>query len=273
MTVPEIERNARGTGSRKAAGKKTGGKLTMADLKAFKSSKELDLDTHISLKHKYVYIMVCKAASSTVTYHLQYAEFLGSKFSVKNVNSRYQSPHIAPFQLTSKRFLTILQSDAFRKVTVVRNPYSRLLSCYLHRIIGTPNSNPTKKALSALVGKEKVPELTFGEFVNLICDQENREMERHYALQHDTVMYPLVRYDFIGKVETLHDDLLKMESLLFKKPRFDRKALVEENRAPMQTNSNSKILKYYTDEIAAKVAERYRLDFETFGYSTDPEKA
>ncbi|WP_424934672.1 hypothetical protein [Amaricoccus macauensis] len=41
----------------------------------------------------------------------------------------------------------------------------------------------------------------------------------------------------------------------------------------MQTNSNSKILKYYTDEIAAKVAERYRLDFEAFGYSTDPEKA
>jgi hypothetical protein len=247
----------------------SGRKLSMADLKALKSAKDLDLDTHISLKHKYVYIMVSKAASSTVTYHLQYAEFLGSKFSVKNVNSRYNSPHIAPFQLTSSKFLAILRNDDFRKVTVVRNPYARLLSCYLHRVIGTPNANPTKKALKRRLGGTKVTDLSFEQFIDRICHQKNAQMERHYALQHDVAMYPLINYAFIGKVETLHDDLLKMEDLLFGKEVFDRKALATENRAPMQTGSNTKIRQYYTDALAAKVAERYALDFETFGYSTD----
>lgn len=256
MSVDEAEREA-------------GARLSMADLKRYKSARDLDLDVHISLKHKYVYVMVSKAASSTVTYHLQYAEFLGSKFSVRNVNSRYQSPHIAPFQLTRQRFLAILQNPAFRKVTVVRNPYSRLLSCYLHRVIGIPRMNPTKKALARHVDKSRIAELSFGAFVDLVVQQRNGQMERHYALQHDAVAYPLITYDLIGRQETLQADLLRMETLLFGREVFDRAALRSENRAPMQTASSSKIRQYYTDAIAAKVAERYRLDFETFGYSTD----
>ena len=37
----------------------------------------------------------------------------------------------------------------------------------------------------------------------------------------------------------------------------------------MQTGSSDKLHAYYTDRIASKVAERYKIDFETFGYSTD----
>jgi hypothetical protein len=243
----------------------------MADLETFKNRNDLEHDVHISLKHKYVYIMVGKAASSTVTYHLQYAEFLGTQFSVRNVNSRYNSPHIAPFQLPRTRFLSILQNPDFRKVAVVRNPYSRLLSCYLHRIVGTSKMNPTKRALAGRFVKSRVRRLNFEQFINRVCDQENRRMERHYALQHDMVMYPLLKYDLIGKMETLHDDLLRMEHLLFGREVFDRKALQRENRAPMQTGATTKIRQYYTDALAEKVADRYRLDFETFGYSTDLE--
>lgn len=274
METKEILQEARRSGNRKKAASKTGEKLTMAMLQDFKPRKYLDMDTHISLKHKYVYMMVCKAASSTVTHHLQYVEFLGSKYSVRNVNNRYNSPHLAPFQLPKSRFLSMLQNDSFKKVTVVRNPYSRLLSCYLHRVIGEGEKvNPTRKALGKLVGGSNVSKLSFGAFIDLICDQENREMERHYALQHDMILCPFVKYDLIGRVENLQDDLLKMESLLFKKPLFNREALVKVNRAPMQTNSSSKLRQYYTDEIATKVAERYRLDFEFLGYSTDLDKA
>lgn len=270
MATKDLDREVRKSRSPKKAKPKTDGKLTMKTLQSLKSRNDLDMDTHISIKHKYIYMMVCKAASSTVTHHLQYVEFLGSKYSVRGVNNRYNSPHLAPFQLPKSRFLAMLQNDSFKRVTVVRNPYSRLLSCYLHRVIGKGEKvNPTRKALGKLVGEAKVPELSFGEFIDLICSQENREMERHYALQHDVVLYPFIRYDFVGKVESLQDDLLKMESLLFKKPLFDREALAKLNLAPMQTNSITKIQQYYTDEIAAKVVDRYGLDFESFGYSTD----
>ena len=94
-------------------------------------------------------------------------------------------------------------------------------------------------------------------------------MERHWAVQHDAVLYPLVRYDFIGKQESLVEDLLKLEALLFGSEVFDRAELGSVNKAPMRTGSASKLREHYTDRIAAKVAERYALDFDTFGYSRD----
>lgn len=242
---------------------------SISGLMKFKSQHDLDLDTHISLKNRYVYLMVSKAASSTVTYHLQYVEYKGSRFSVQNVNSRYMSPHIAPFQLSRRRFVEIMNDPAFRKVTVVRNPYTRLLSCYLHRIVGIKKTNPSKRVLAKYVPKESIPELTFEQFVDIVAGMENGAMERHWALQHDAIMYPVVNYDFIGRQETLQEDMVRMEQLLFGKKLFDRDALATVNKAPMQTGSSSRTRDYYTDRIAAKVAERYRRDFETFGYSTD----
>lgn len=245
----------------------------MEDLEKLKSREYINLDIQISLKNNYFYIMIGKAASSTVTYHLQYVEFQGSQFTVKNVNSPYNSPHVLPYQLRPAHLLSILQDDDFKKVTMVRNPYARLLSCYLHRVVGNTRMNPTKKAILRHADKLQGNRPSFAQFINRICGQENRQMERHYALQHDMVMYPLIRYDLIGKVETLHDDLMRMEQLLFGREVFDREALQRENRAPMQTGANTKIRQYYTDALAEKVAERYRLDFETFGYSMDLDAA
>lgn len=234
----------------------------------YKKRAELDLDTHISLKHRYVYLMVGKAASSTVTYHLQCAEYRGTRYKPANVNSRHQSPHLAPFQLSRRSFSTIMTNPRFRKLTFVRNPYARLLSCYLHRVVGTPKPNPSKKVLARHTRGDP-GQLSFGGFVDIVTAQENAQMERHWAVQHDAVLYPLLKYDFIGKQESLIEDLLKLEALLFGKAVFDREALGSVNKAPMQTGSASKLREHYTDRIAAKVAARYALDFDTFGYSRD----
>lgn len=238
-------------------------------LLAYKKAKDIEHDTHISLKNRYVYIMVGKAASSTVTYHLQWAEYRRTKFSPQNVNSRYQSPHLAPFQLPRKTFYSIMNGDRFKKLTFVRNPYSRLLSCYLHRIVGSTKMNPSKRALYRRFKGPKSEKISFKTFIDIISDQENVQMERHWAVQHDTTLYPLVKFDFIGKQEQLHDDLLAIEQLVFGKKVFDRSKLSSVNKAPMQTGSSKKLRAYYTDRIASKVAERYKIDFETFDYSTD----
>ena len=74
----------------------------------YKTRADINLDTHISLKHRYVYLMVGKAASSTVTYHLQCVEYRGTRYQPGNVNSRHQSPHLAPFQLARRDFVTVM---------------------------------------------------------------------------------------------------------------------------------------------------------------------
>ena len=236
---------------------------------ALKTRFELDLDTHISLKHRYVYLMVGKAASSTVTYHLQCAEYRGTRYQPADVNSRQQSPHLAPFQLSQGQFGKIMTQRRYRKLTFVRNPYTRLLSCYLHRIVGMPEMNPSKKALIKRVRGIDPARLSFADFVAIVADMENRQMERHWAVQHDAVLYPLIAYDFIGRQESLVEDLVKLEALLFGKPVFDRAALGSVNKAQMTTGAAAKLSEHYTDRLAARVAERYALDFDTFGYSRD----
>ena len=58
----------------------------------------------------------------------------------------------------------------------------------------------------------------------------NGDMERHWAMQHDAVLYPLLKYDFIGRQESLVEDMLKLEALLFGKPVFDRAELGRSTR-------------------------------------------
>jgi hypothetical protein len=252
--------------------------ITKKAIRTFKAKGDFESDIRISLKNKYVYAMVPKTASSTVTYHLQYAEFQGSKFSVGNVNKGIMSPHLLPYQLQSRDTFAILASDDFKKITFVRNPYTRLLSCYLHRIIGTKRSNPSKKALLKATGRSEFKDLqnvSFAEFIECICEQPSNKMERHWCVQHDSILYPLIIYDFIGKQENLIEDLFTVEKLLFgprllrSKPAFNHNELGSVNKSPMTTSSSAKLMQYYDDRLVAKVADRYKLDFETFGYSTD----
>ena len=243
----------------------------MAELIKLKTSRDLNLDICISLKNRYVYSMVSKAASSTVTYYLQMAEYYGSGFTVQDVNNAYMSPHVRLFQLRDEEFVGILNSSQYRKVAFVRNPYARLLSCYLHRIIGDRRMNPSRKALfkGLKIGMDSARMPSFQDFIEFISDQDTLQMERHWVVQHDCILYSLIDYDFIGRQENLIDDLLRLERLLFGNERFDRSLLGSLNCGPMITGANGKLRDYYDERLMARVADRYKVDFEVFGYSTE----
>ena len=159
--------------------------ITMHDILALKSQSDFERDTRISLKNDYIYTMVSKAASSTVTYHLQFAELRNTPFSVRSVNSGIMSPHLLPYQLKPETVPELMASDAVRKVAFVRNPYTRLLSCYLHRIVGTPRANPSKRILRQASRRKDVRGMSFADFILCICDQPSLEMERHWCVQHE----------------------------------------------------------------------------------------
>lgn len=248
--------------------------ISIKDILALKSRSDFERDTRISIKNDYIYSMISKAASSTVTYHLQFAELRKTPFSVHNVNKAIMSPHLLPYQLKMEMVLEMLANNAVRKVAFVRNPYTRLLSCYLHRIVGTKNSNPSKRVLRRASRREDLQDIGFADFINCICDQPSVQMERHWCVQHDSILYPLVRYDFIGRMETLVDDLISAEKLLFhtgalRRKAFNHSKLNSINKAPMKTGANDKLREYYDDKLMARVANRFAIDFETFGYSTE----
>ena len=235
----------------------------------YKSWTEIERNTHISLSHKYIYFQVSKSASSTVKYYLQLAELKGTPWEgkVANVNKKYMSPHLSPFQLPHNRFKKILKSDNFKKITFVRNPYTRLLSCYLHRIIGQPKSRSAKQ-LTAQMNRTDITDITFEEFIKFICQQQSKEMESHWRVQYDEVLGGEVKFDFIGKQENLTDDIKSLLKYLYGSNEYinvDNST----NESPQSTSASDKLNKYYTNELIDLVRTRYQNDFEYFGYSLE----
>lgn len=230
-----------------------------------KSRHEWNLTTHISLKNRYVYIQVSKAGSSTVKYYLQKKEFEGTQFTVQDVNNRRVSPHISPYQLSETAFLNILGSDEFRKVSVVRNPYSRLLSCYLHRIVGNPDSASARWYRRCFGGPaDYVP--SFDEFIINITNQESREMELHWRVQSDELLFDQLKYSFVARMEDFPSSLGALGDHIFGKPGFAFDSLGSINASPMQTNAKSQVETFYNASLIDRVAERFVDDFANFGY-------
>ena len=86
-------------------------------------------------------------------------------------------------------------------------------------------------------------------------------------MQSDEIFYDLISdWSFIGKLEHIHEDLPKMMALLDP----DATALSNEIRdlSPSVTKANNKIAAFYTPELQEMVVERFRPDFDKFGYST-----
>ncbi|WP_447044890.1 sulfotransferase family protein [Vreelandella sp. H-I2] len=235
------------------------------DVSRNKTFREMDLGTHISLKNKYIYFQVSKSASSTVKFYLQSLEIYGTQRKVIDVNNRNLSPHVWPSQLPESQFFNLLNDPAIKKVSFVRNPFSRLLSCYLHRIKELPSS-PSVRNIKRFTKNRFDHNLSFDDFINIVCDQKSMEQDSHWRLQTDEIFYNLIdSWDFIGKVENIDNDLHEMLRIVSPTREHSNEAL--KDFSPSVTNASSKLEKYYNQQLVSRVVERYKLDFLNFGYS------
>lgn len=246
-----------------------------ADITNYKTVGQFNRSIDISLKHNYIFFALAKNASSTIRYYLQIIELAGSGLNtgnnIINVHDKLKSPLLYPNQLPESQFITILNSEQFIKFVFVRNPYIRLLSCYLDRIVKWKNSNPRKKICSILE-KESGADISFSEFIDAICAQEPFDMDEHWRIQYYESLYPLVKFSFIGKFESLNKDLDYIFNIIFKSKKtklkwekLHKKELL--NKSPSKQSSEKFLLDFYNEHLAKKVYEKYILDFETFGYS------
>ncbi|MCG7577213.1 MULTISPECIES: sulfotransferase family 2 domain-containing protein [unclassified Halomonas] len=233
-----------------------------------KTYKELDLNTHISLKNEYVFFQVSKVASSTIKNFLQEIEVAGTSRKVIDVNNRYVSPHVWPTQLKEDKFISIIESPSFKKISFVRNPYSRVLSCYLHRIIKDVNS-PSNKSLAKYTGGLCGPKITFSDFVKVISEQEPKQQESHWRIQSEEIFFDVIpNWDFIGRFENLKNDLNILDSLLKLKNNnssFDESV----NKSPMATGANDKLKSYFDDNTQELIYNSYAADFINFNYGKE----
>jgi hypothetical protein len=242
--------------------------MTLAErVAAIKPKQDFLNHTYISLRHGYMYAAVGKAANSTVKHHLYELEYRGTRFKTKSLHDRQSSPLLSPFQLPPTMLEEVLGSDRFFRFTVVRNPYSRILSCYLDRIVPA-NSQPYRQLIVAL-GREVGTAVGFDEFVRAICRQRPFEQNNHWRLQVAELCHGAICYDEIGKQEHFADDMARIWKRITRglvpAPDF-----VMENKAPSITSAENRLSEFYTSELTDLIRNAYAADFDAFDYPRDP---
>lgn len=238
---------------------------TKAAIRQRKRIGDFERNTNISLLNKYVYFAVDKAANSTIKQCLFEIEYSPIGATPLTLFDKRCSPLLSPYQLPSDLKQQALMSDEFFRFAFVRNPYSRLLSCYLDRIL-RQTSRPRRELNIELKKRgTSTAEVTFEAFVQITCNQRSPAQNSHWRRQYDDLCCDLVELHYIGRFETLWSDMARVSERIFGKlmPEMCDRGI---NKAPTQTSADQQVRQYYTQELADLVFESYEQDFKSFGY-------
>ena len=202
-------------------------------------------------KQKVLYVGIPKVATRSI---------LTALYDVSGTNR--SSTVIAEMNISEllRRFPEV--RDYF-KFTIVRNPWSRAVSCYRDKIL---NSSPIKHArhLNGRYGLEQG--MSFDAFAEWLASPYGNDdvADRHWMSQHKILGFGEddgLQYDFVGRFESLIPDYRRLGSLT--------KLLLPDLPHRLKTQEPNDYRAIYSEKSFNAIADRYRNDIEIFDYEFD----
>lgn len=196
----------------------------------------------VDMELGFFYNRIPKAANSTVVTNLARLKF-GKEIPSKTAKKMFQTP-----SALHKR--EVARFNGLFKFSVVRNPYTRVLSAYLDKV--------ERRAL------RDNKESSFREFLQSL---KNGRLYKnaHWAPQSALLLLTADQFDFIGKVESLDADIVFIKEKIQKnRPEEPLKSFFGN-----ATGATEKLRAYYDAQTAEMVRMLYRDDFDIFGYSQE----
>lgn len=244
------------------------GKVTRAYVKAL-GWRSINLHTHISLVHRYVYVEVPKAGCGTMKATLGGME--AARLGPGAVTRIQEHPHdrsratpfVRPFQLPPDMLEDAFRGRSWRRFTVVREPAARLLSGYLEKIRqGLKQADPIR-ALLAEQGRAPLEgeEISFADFTSIVLPMESREQDPHWRRQVDHLGLEFIDYDAVIHLEELDASWQRIASLV------GVADLKEQFHCRNSTGASSKLRDWYTPELLDAVERSYAQDYRRLGYA------
>ena len=205
-----------------------------------------------------VWIEVPKVACSSIKVVL--ADLLGIDLASVGGN-----PHKGSFpEPTSRPTESVLYPGLF-SFAFVRNPWSRLVSCYRDKILGEvpdfTSFHPTRGVAHCLA---RFPAfragMSFDDFITAVAAIPDAEADEHFRAQYTFVTSAsgAIGIDFVGRFETLAGDFRHV----FDRLHLSCPTLPHVQAAP----SPGRYPEYYTPRTRNIVADRFREDVSLFGY-------
>lgn len=226
----------------------------------------LGYSVFISNKYQLIYFATEKAGCSTIKHTLMQGE-LGRtdvRFpSMDQVHDRGFHPLSAPARQYD--FAANLHDPAYLKFCFVRDPYARLLSLYLDKIVRRQDGYFRGHILAKLE-QESGYTPSFAEFLALVERIGPDHFDGHTVRQATRVWLDVVPYDAIGRFETFEADLRRI--LTLRAFDFDRYYYAERRHS---SAAEARLAEFYDTGTAALVRSIYASDFDAFGYTPYPE--
>ena len=225
--------------------------------------KRLSLDEYygdmckrgINKRNKIVHIHIPKTGGSSLR---KYLKSHGSTHSICSIFDKYH-PH--------------LRTENYKFITIIRNPYSRLISLYFFNI-NNPDV-PAHKFLRSFGSFKKfvhqlknIKILDIFETLKVAKDKNLNRKELHkYYLEEKVLPHNFKsqytwfdgKIDVIMRLEQLNQDLKQLDFLKVTDKKVSKK----------NTSSHGRWQTYYDQELADVVYDVYKGDFEQLNYDKD----
>ena len=224
--------------------------------------KDLDPVEYLALdEKKLLYIVISKVACTSIKatigkdYGIYSDENLGQDIHSKSGWNRIFGKLTEPY-------------SGYYKFTFVRNPFSRLVSCYNDRVI---LANPDDNMSSYHFKNYPIdipPNISFSDFIHKVVDIPDYLADRHFKSQSYSIFRSgAIKPDFIGKLENLSDDWKKIAH------NFQLPDTIESLNRGTTKNPTAKVdfRTLYNQELVEMVYTRFKDDFDRFDYQNEYE--
>ena len=158
---------------------------------------------------------------------------------------------------------TAHEMNNFFSFTIVRNPYTRILSAFRDKVgRGTETSNRIIPGFS-----DDSPQ-GFNNFLRF-CSDGGVYMDRHWWPQLNLLYKSADSFSHIGKIEKIEEDMAVVLTECGLDPVLSKKIRAPHSRTTHNTSASEMKRHFYTKENIELVKRIYSLDFDTFQYSRD----
>ncbi len=217
----------------------------------------------VSDEHRFIYFVLQKVACTSIK--TAFLPLLEDEFKSplrEEIFSVHEAFDASGLQINRKALLRKIEGKyrSYFKFAFVRNPWDRLVSCYLQKL--TPGRKgfrqPEYEGVKLYIG------MSFTEFVEAVHKIPDEEANPHFRSQYVTLCGPdgQVLADFVGHFERLEKDFTYVTE------RIGAAGSIElPHKLASPGRESRSYTDFYDERLAGLVHERFQKDVETFDYS------